>query len=57
MGTFIDTVTRTGGTVLDLLRRFSFKDFIDLAIVGLLYLSDAAAAEDRGVLRGGRVVL
>ncbi len=36
MGTFIDTVTRTGGTVLDLLRRFSFKDAIDVAIVTLL---------------------
>lgn len=36
MGTVIDTVTRTGGTVLDLLRRFSFKDAIDVAIVTLL---------------------
>ena len=36
MESFIDTVTRTGGTVLDLLRRFSFKDAIDVAIVTLL---------------------
>lgn len=36
MGSFIDTVTRTGETVLDLLRRFSFKDAVDVAIVTLL---------------------
>lgn len=36
MGSFIDTVTRTGETILDLMRRFSFKDAIDVLIVTLL---------------------
>lgn len=36
MGSIIETVTRAGETVLDLMRRFSFKDAIDVAIVTLL---------------------
>lgn len=36
MGSLIETVTRAGETVLDLARRFSFKDAIDVAIVTLL---------------------
>lgn len=36
MGSFIETVTRAGDTVLDLARRFSFKDAIDVAIVTFL---------------------
>lgn len=36
MGSFIETVTRAGDTVLDLARRFSFKDAIDVAIVTIL---------------------
>ena len=36
MGSFIETVTQAGDTVLDLARRFSFKDAIDVAIVTVL---------------------
>lgn len=36
MGSIIETVTRAGETVLDLMQRFSFKDAIDVAIVTLL---------------------
>ena len=36
MGSFIETLTRTGQTVLDLAGRFSFKDAIDVAIVTML---------------------
>ena len=36
MGSFIETVTQAGDTVLDLARRFSFKDAVDVAIVTFL---------------------
>lgn len=36
MGSFIETVARMGDTVLDLIRRFTLKDAMDVAIVTML---------------------
>lgn len=36
MGSFFETVARMGDTVLDLMRRFTLKDAVDVAIVTLL---------------------